>query len=197
MNLDQVEHVLSEIARAAGISEFVVIGSLSVLGISGGRQDIPDRMLLSNEVDAYPEFDPGRATEFTAGWGQGSDFERKHGYYFDAVSPDLPTLPDGWKERLTTLRLKSGITVKFLDSNDAAISKYARGEPKDRQWIRDGIRASILSIAVIDYRMRETLFLSAEEHGRVKAALEEDRAWFEKLVGPSARATKKRPGRSS
>jgi len=177
MNLQQLDILLGDIAREKGVKTFVVIGSLSVLGLSGERA--PDLMLMSNEVDAYPEHDPELAFELAKRWGQGTEFERKHGYYFDAVSPALPTLPDGWQERMIAMKLPSGVGVKFLEPNDAAVSKYARGEPKDREWIREGLRQSILSLATIEYRFRETPFDDQAEHNRAKAFLEEDRKWLQ------------------
>jgi len=181
MNLQQLDTLLGEIA-AADMSKpvdcFVVVGSLSVLGLTQGRA-LPEQMLMSNEVDAYVENDPDRGFDFHQRWGQGSAFEREHGYYFDPVSPKLPTLPDGWQSRMiaTTLPV-SGVRVKFIDPNDAAVSKYARGEAKDRAWIREGLRQSILSLATLEYRFRETPFLDREEHMRAKSALEEDRKWL-------------------
>ena len=181
MNLQQLDTLLGEIA-AADMSKpvecFVVVGSLSVLGLTQGRA-LPEQMLMSNEVDAYVENDPDRGFDFHQRWGQGSAFEREHGYYFNPVSPKLPTLPDGWQTRMiaTTLPV-SGVRVKFLDPNDAAVSKYARSEAKDRAWIREGLRQSILSLATLEYRFRDTPFLDREEHMRAKSALEEDRKWL-------------------
>ncbi len=178
MNLEQLDILLGEIAREKGVDWFVVIGSLSILGLTQGRP-VPVEMLMSNEVDAYLEQDPEGGFEFHARWGQGSEFERVHGYYFDPVSPKLPTLPRGWQSRMIPMKLPSGVNVKFLEPNDAAVSKYARGEPKDQAWIREGLRQSILSLATIEYRFRETPFLDREEHERAKQALAEDRAWLE------------------
>ncbi|MGQ0750197.1 MAG: DUF6036 family nucleotidyltransferase [Betaproteobacteria bacterium] len=177
MNLAQLDTLLSDISRERGVNSFVVMGSLSVLGLSQDRPP-PERMLLSNEVDAYPELDPGLALELAKQWGQGSEFERLHGYYFDPIRPQLPTLPAGWQERMIPLKLPSGVAVRFLDPNDAAVSKYARGEPKDSEWIREGLRQSLLSLATIEYRFRETPFLDRQEHDRAKAMLEEDRQWL-------------------
>ena len=177
VNLKQLDLLLGDIARERGITAFVVIGSLSVLGLSRGRA--PELMLMSNEVDAWPEQDPKLAFELSKRWGQGSEFERKHGYYFDPVSPALPTLPDGWQERMIAVELPSGVRVKFLEPNDAAVSKYARGDAKDREWIREGLRQSILSLAMIEYRFRETPFDSQDEHERVKRYAEEDREWLQ------------------
>ena len=180
MNLDQLDTLLGEISRAKGVNEFVVVGSLSVLGLTQQRITLSE-MLTSIDVDAYPEHDPKLTDELGKRWGQGSDFERKHGYYYDAVPPELPTLPDGWQARMIPLKLPSGVHVKFLEPNDAAVSKYARGEAKDRQWIREGLRQSILSLATIEYRFRETPFLDQKEHDRAKTLMEEDRGWLESV----------------
>ena len=179
MKVEDIDRVLSAIRSSSGLDEFVVIGSLSALGITGDK--LPPRMTQSMEVDAYPERDPNRAQEFSKEFGEDSAFHQEHGYYFDAVSPDLPTLPDGWQTRMVRQVLASGVKVKYLDSNDCAISKYARSEPKDRQWIRAGIEAGILSLPTIEYRMRETLFLDDEEQQKAKTSLVEDKLWFESL----------------
>ena len=176
MNLAQVELLLGAIKVARGIDDFVVMGSISVLGMTLGH-DIPEGMMLSNDLDAYPRLDPGSARKLTEAWGQGSAFERQHGYYFDAVSPNLPTLPPGWQGRLIALRLQGDVKASFLEPNDAAISKFARGEERDRRWIREGLRASILSLATLEYRCRETDFFDQAEHDRVKVAIREDREW--------------------
>lgn len=177
VNLAQLDRLFGAIAKAENVNDFVVIGSLSVLGLLRER-DVPEQMLVSTDVDAWVEPDPLRAFDFNQAWGQGSAFEREHGYYFDPVSPHLPTLPDNWTARLLALTLPSGARVKFLDPNDAAVSKYARSDPKDRAWIREGLKQSILSLATIEYRFRETAFLDSNEQSRAKSALDEDRQWL-------------------
>lgn len=179
MKVADIDRVFSEIRDASGLDEFIVVGSLSALGIAGER--LPPRMTASMEVDAYPERDPHRAHEFSEKFGENSSFHQAHGYYFDAISPDLPTLPDGWELRLIRQVLPSGVKVKYLDPNDCAVSKYARSEPKDREWIRAGIEVGILSLPTIEYRMRETLFIDDDEHRKAKASCAEDTAWFKSI----------------
>ena len=170
MTLNQLDCLLAEVAERHHVNVFVVIGSLSVLARA---QDcpIPEAMLVSVEVDAWPENDPPRAFEIAREFGLGSSFEQKHGYYFDAVSPALPTLPDGWRDRLIPRKLPGGALVKFVDPNDAAMAKLARGASKDLQWVRAGLDASLLSIATLVYRFRETVFLDDDERERVRAVL--------------------------
>lgn len=181
MNLDQLDCLLGAISRKERVYDFVVIGSLSVLGLLRDRP-VPERMLMSVDVDAWVEPNPQRAFDFNKAWGAGSPFDREHGYYFDPVSPRLPTLPEGWDKRTLALKMPSGVNVRFLDPNDAAISKYARCDDKDREWIREGLRQSILSLATIEYRFRETSFLDSEEQSRAKSALAEDQRWLASIL---------------
>lgn len=179
MKIDDIDLLFRQIREASGLTEFVVIGSLSALGLE--MDGVPERMIWSMEVDAYPERDPQRAFEFSTPFGENSPFHREYGYYFDAVSPYLPTLPDGWQDRLKPLQLPCKVWVKFLDLNDCAISKYARGEPKDREWIRAGLNAGVLSLPTIEYRFRSTRFLDNEETALAKKALAEDAQWLAAL----------------
>ncbi|MEW6690977.1 MAG: DUF6036 family nucleotidyltransferase [Pseudomonadota bacterium] len=173
MTLEQLDRLLAEVCARHPVDAFVVIGSLCVLAQAQERA-IPEKMLISVEVDAWPEGDPARAFEIARDFGLGSAFEQEHGYYFDAVSPSLPTLPDGWRERLTARRLPRGALVKFVDPNDVAMAKLARGDDKDLKWVRAGLDASLLSIATLVYRFRETVFHDDDERERVRALLREE-----------------------
>ena len=126
-------------------------------------------------MDLYPKDDPARAGEIAAIIGQGSAFEDEYGYYVDAVSPDLPTLPDNWEERFVVHDF-GDVRALFLELNDAAISKYARGEIRDRIWIQEGLKACLLSMPTIEYRLRTTGFLDELEARSVKQRVAEDKA---------------------
>lgn len=175
MDLSKLERLFGEAKKLGGHDEFVVIGSLSALGVlPAGR--IPARMLMSIDVDCYTLRDPERVFELKQALGEGSAFEAAYGYFLDPVSPQLPTLPAQWEFRLVKVTLKNGITVFFLDPNDAAISKYARGEPRDREWIHAGFAARLLSAPIIESRLRETVFLDDAERERTWSAFAEDKS---------------------
>lgn len=182
MELSQLQTLFAEAKRLTRHSEFVVVGSLSILGVAqaGG---IPARMLMSIDVDCYTKSDPGRIFELGRALGAGSAFEEEHGFYLDPVSPDLPVLPEQWQARLLPVELRGGIVLHFLDPNDAAVSKYARGEARDREWTRAGLKAGLLSAPVIESRFRRTPFLDAAERERAEKALAEDVA----ALGKAAR----------
>ena len=170
MNREHIQRLLGEAARLTKHRDYVIIGSLSVLGAVASP---PDTMVYSIDIDLYPKNDPGRTAEIAAQLGLGSEFEQIHGYYADVVSPMLPTLPEGWQQRLVRLEFENGVIGWFLEPNDAAISKYVRSEPRDREWIWAGLAAGILSAAVIEYRMRETL-METDERVRASQAFEVD-----------------------
>ncbi len=170
MNIEQLDRLFTAVAKKHPVKTFVVMGSLTVLGLVS-RRKIPDDMIVSVEVDAYPESDPGRAFEIADDFGLGSDFEQEYGYYFDAASPALPTFPDGWEQRLIPYMLPGGTGLKFVEPHDAAIAKCARGAPKDMQWVGAGIDAGILSVATLEYRFRETVFADDPERERVREVI--------------------------
>lgn len=178
MNRDDINRLLTEAMKITNHRDYVIIGSLSVLGAVAHP---PITMTGSIDVDLYPKNDPGRAFEIAEKLGLGSTFEQAYGYYADAVSPMLPTLPEGWEQRLIRVAFDSGVAAWFLEPNDAGISKYVRSEPRDREWIRAGLKVGILSIPTIEYRLRETI-MESDERQRSKLAIEEDKSWLAQLA---------------
>ncbi len=176
------EHLLrlfAEAQRLTGHREYVVIGSLSALGIQD-EGELPLEMAMSNDVDAYTLADPGRIFDMQADLGEGSGFHRLHGFFLDPVSPDLPSLPHGWQKRMSHIE-QGELRIWFLDPDDAAISKYARSQPNDLRWIRAGIGSGLVSLPRVRARMASTVFLDADEEARVRQQVEADEAWFEDM----------------
>jgi hypothetical protein len=172
---EDLGRLFSRARDLCGETDYVVFGSLSVLGYAG---DVPPRMAASIDVDAYTRKDPERIFDLAPALGQGSPFEAEFGYYLDPISPRVATLPEGWPGRLTRIELAPDIAGWFLEPNDAAVSKYARLEPRDREWIRPGLRAGVLSVAMLEARFAGTIFLDARESSRAREAFEEDRRWL-------------------
>ena len=174
VELSDLERLFARARDLTSHTEYVVVGSLCVLGIIRGR-NVPPRMLMSIDVDCYTKADPGRIFDLKAALGEGSAFETENGFYLDPISPNLPTLPSGWESRLVRVPLDNGLVVHFLDANDAAVSKYARNEARDREWIQAGLKAALLSAPVIESRFRQTEFFDDRERDVARKALEEDR----------------------
>ena len=175
MELSNLRTPFDEARKLSGHAEYVVVGSLSALGIVRAGP-VPPRMLLSIDVDCFTRQDPGRIFELREALGEGSAFEAARGFYLDPISPNLPTLPAQWESRLVRVSLKHDLTVCFLDPNDAAVSKYSRGEPRDREWLQAGLAAGLLSAPTIESRFRDTVFLDDDERRRALDAFALDRA---------------------
>lgn len=171
MNIDALFALLAEAKKLCGHEDYVVMGSLSVLGMSDVAA-IPADMTVSIDADCYTQADPGRALDLQAALGEGSPWHVTHGIYLDPVNPHLPTLPDQWQARLIPLARK-GVVAHFLEPHDAAVSKLARGEPRDLRWVLAGARANILALPTVALRMQSTRFLDDAEQHIARARLDE------------------------
>jgi hypothetical protein len=184
--------LFDEACRMTGHHDYVVIGSLSILG-TGDEDELPVEMSMSTDVDCWTMADPGRIDDVKPALGEGSAFHRANGYYLDPVSPSLPSLPDGWEARMNSLE-HEGVRIWFLDPDDAAVSKYARSAPNDLRWIRAGIECGYVSLPKVNARIASTTFIDADEEARVRKQVKADRAWFETLKkGRAAQAKRRRP----
>ncbi|MGC4396869.1 DUF6036 family nucleotidyltransferase [Hydrogenophaga sp. T2] len=170
--LDLLFEALRRARDITGHTEFVVVGSLSAL-VHETRGPLPSAMTLSNDFDAYTRADPERMLDVVSALGEGSAFFAETGVFIDPVTPQLCTLPEGWEGRMHLLE-RDGVKVCFLDFADAAISKYARGEPNDLRWIRAGIEAGLLDLDVVVKRLRFTRFLDADEERSTRERVQRD-----------------------
>jgi hypothetical protein len=177
MKREHLFKLFDEAHRLTGHKDYVVVGSLSILGTQD-EEGLPAEMSMSNDVDSYTKADPDRINDVSEALGEGSAFHKGNGYYLDPVSPHLPTLPDGWQNRMTRLN-RGPLTLWFLDPDDAAMSKYARSAPNDLRWIRAGILCGLISLPKIKHRLASTTFLDGDEESRVRKQVDATLAWFE------------------
>ena len=171
MKISSLLGLLSQARDLSGHTEFVVIGSLSILGMEP-VVEIPPGMSMSIDVDAYTRADPQRIFDLLAQLGEDSPFHRAHGFYLDAVTPSLPTLPDGWEARMLKID-QNGLRVWFLEPHDAAVSKLARLQPNDLRWVQEGVRAGLISVPLVRARFAATQFLDSDEKQKAKLGLEQ------------------------
>ena len=190
MNLDAIFALFREARALCGQTDYVIIGSLSILGLQQSF-DVPDAMTMSNDVDCYTPADPGRIFDVVGALGENSPYHLKSGFYLDAVSPDLPSLPQGWQDRLIKIE-RDGLIAWFLEPNDAALSKYARGEPRDRRWIQAGIQAGVVSMPVVNARVGTTSFYDSDEEKQARVLIDEDLVWFELVKEARAKVPPRR-----
>ena len=176
MNNEQLWHLIEEVKNITKHDSFVVIGSLSILGYAERNQvELPYAMCCSMDLDFYPELDPESGFLVTEKLGEHSAFDLEYGYHADPVTPQLPTFPDGWEKRL--LRIKenqTSATVCFTDPCDTAVSKYIRGEERDRSWCKGGIAAKVLDPDEMAKRFSMVTSASQEEVNLARDRFKED-----------------------
>lgn len=169
MRREDVQRALEAASTVCSHHEFVIAGSLSVLGLINTTP--PESMSMSIDIDFYPLRDPGRAADIASVLGEDSDFHERNGYYLDAMSPELPVLPDAWRDRMVKIELGQ-TTAYFLDVNDTAVSKYARGAENDYRWLEAGYEAKLLDIDTISARVRfGTTFYEDEDRRKTTNGL--------------------------
>lgn len=177
MNRQLLFKLFEEARSILGHTEYVVVGSLSILG-ADDEDALPPEMTMSIDVDSYTKADPQRLEDAKRALGEDSEFHKKHNAYLDPVSPKLPSLPAGWETRMNSIE-HAGLRIWFLEPNDAAVSKFARGDPNDLRWIQAGAEAGYISLTKVRSRLGSTTFLDEGESLRARDLVEEQLAWFE------------------
>lgn len=155
-------HSLNTSSRAAagitGATEIVVIGSQAVLG---QFPDAPTELLASIDADVFTFRDPADADLIEGSIGEGSPFHQTFGYY---AHEDTAVLPEGWKNRLVTVRnANTGTGAGLcLEAHDLAVAKIAAGREKDLSFVAGLLGHKLADAEVIATRLRQSPF-SAEQ----------------------------------
>ena len=169
MERDQLEHVIRVASAITQETEFVIVGSQSILG---AFPDAPKSLLQSNELDIYPRVNWEKLSDLIDGSiGEGSPFNETYGYYAQGVDPHTAVLPVGWEGRLTEVATPAtgGGVGYCIDVHDLALSKYVADRHKDRMFNQELIRHGMVDLARLRKRVdllpvgdeRKTLILSA------------------------------------
>jgi len=149
MKRSDLEHILRASKGITGETEFIVIGSQSILG---PHPDAPRVLRHSMELDLYPKHRPDLSAALDGAMGELSQFHQTFGYRADGVSPQTATLSTGWESRL----------VKVSNDNTGGAIGWCL-EPHDLAFVREMLRHHLAKPA----RLRE-LIAGAEETLRAK-----------------------------
>jgi hypothetical protein len=112
-------------------------------------------MLISMEADIYPLRDPGRAIEVDGAIGDGSWFQRTHGYYARGVGPETAKLPRGWEERRLRVDVDARVESKRQpvaycpDVNDVVLCKLVAGRDRDIDYAREAKAHGLVELDVM------------------------------------------------
>jgi hypothetical protein len=149
MTRTQLEHLIRASGAIVEETEFVVIGSQSILGVI---PDPPSSLTMSMEADIYPAGNAGKADEIDGAIGEGSAFHDQFGYYAQGVGPETAILPSSWRSRLHAIQNANTNDVRALclDPHDLALSKYAAGRDKDAEFNRELIAHGFVKRALLE-----------------------------------------------
>jgi hypothetical protein len=117
MRREDLDHVVAAAAQIVGETEFVVVGSQSILG---SHPDAPEALLRSQEADIYPRWAPDKAIEIEGALGDGSRFQQTFGYYAHAVGPETAKAPRGWEDRLVAVTSPRASPARCVRSPSAS-----------------------------------------------------------------------------
>ena len=190
MKRHQLEHILRAAAGVIDETEFIVIGSQSILG---AYPEADGPLAISLEADLYPLAHPEKADILSASIGELSRFHSTHGIYADGVGPNTAVLPEGWRRRLVRVQNDNtmGAIGWCLDPIDLAVAKYVAERPKDIVFTLEMVRRSMIDPDTFAQRLDATPI--DEEHKlRVGKLFERQRATIAREQG-----SKKSQGRSS
>jgi hypothetical protein len=172
MRRSDLEHLIRAAGDICGERDLVIIGSQAILG---QFPEAPLALLTSMEADIYPLEHPELADKVDGAIGEGSRFHETHGYYAQGVGPETAVLPTGWRRRLVRIenRNTAGKVGLCLEVHDLAISKYAAGREKDREFTRELARHGMTKRATLLRRLAATRVDLATAR-IVKARIERD-----------------------
>jgi hypothetical protein len=114
LNRQQLHVLLRKARELSGHQEFVIVGSLSILG---AVSDPPDAMVGSIDVDTYMKADPGRTGDLSEALGQGRlieiDFGDVRAYFVEPNDVAVSKYMRGEERDLRWLR--AGLKSKLLN----------------------------------------------------------------------------------
>lgn len=152
MRKSDLFELLADISVVLGKEKPIIVGSQVFHLLSGVIPSIVER---SVECDFLfgPEQSDFR-NEINRLFGVASDYQNEHGMYADGLGLASVVLPDGWQDRLQTLRDESGREVAFcVDIYDVGVSKLIAGREKDLEFLENALLAEHLEIAELLQRL--------------------------------------------
>ena len=157
--------MIAAAAEVSGETELVVVGSQAILG---PFPDAPESMLRSQEADIYPHRHPEKADAIDGSLGDGSWFQRSHGYYAHGVAPETAKAPAGWQERLIAIEIPPRVgshlraVALCLEPHDLVLAKCVAGRERDWDFATEALRHNLVEAHVLFARIDDLPVAQAE-----------------------------------
>ena len=144
LSLDDLKLALAECASLSGEIEFVVVGSVAIVG---AHPAAPAVLRVSQDIDLFSR--SGATLELNRAiyerFGPDSDFAIQHDFYIEPVGDwtVMTSLP-GWQERLVKVDAPGGAIGWCLSPLDIAYNKAEAGREKDIAYLAELFRAGFV-----------------------------------------------------
>ncbi len=144
LSLDDLKLALAECATLSGEVDFVVVGSLAILG---GHPFAPAVLRVSQDIDLF--LLKGATLESNRSiyehFGPDSEFADLHDFYIEPVGDwTVATSLPGWRERLVRVDAPGGAVGWCLSPLDIAYNKAEAGREKDIAYLAELFRCGIV-----------------------------------------------------
>lgn len=176
MRRAQLKTLIREATRAISQAEVYVIGSQAIHA-AVSDSEIPDSVARSREADMYPVRDD--ASGLVAGvlereLGVLSDFDEANGIFVDTVGPETASLPQGWQGRALRIAADGDPPAVGIcpEPNDLCVSKLARSEEKDLEFVTEVVRLGLATVETIRERLEITDLERVGTRRRIEAYLD-------------------------
>ena len=152
MTREQLEHLIRAAAVITDDDTIVVIGSQAILG---QFPNAPEAMRISMEADLFPLHHPERADVIDGSIGELSPFHETFGYYAQGVAEGTALLPEGWKDRLVSVRNDNtrGARGLCLEVHDLLVSKTIAGREKDLSYLKEAAGHRMADLGTLQERL--------------------------------------------
>lgn len=170
MNCGQLKHVIFEIGRRFGITEFHIVGSAAILAT---LPEPPEGALTATrDVHVIPPGDDERlADRISFVLGEASDFDDEYGYYAQGVTSRTSAFaPRAWKSRAIPVRV-DGYTGWCMESHDLVVSKLGAGREKDFDFAKSAASLKLVGRDELFARLQE-LEVSDEDLERIRTRID-------------------------
>ena len=153
MTLSSLQHLLRAASALAEDCRFYVFGSASLLASFPelGEENAP--LTSTYDADLCPQpFDELTGIMLEEALGANRAYYLRHGYHVDILRDSiLPTLPEGWKDRLVPVPLC--LNAMALEPHDLAAIKLSVGRPKDLSLVQFLITHRMLDASLVRDRL--------------------------------------------
>jgi hypothetical protein len=169
MTRSELEHIIRAAGAVADETRLIIIGSQAILA---QFPNAPVTLRQSMEADVIAVDHPEKWNLIDGTLGEGSPFHETFGYYADGVEETTACLPNGWKDRLVSIRNENtrGITGLCLEIHDLLIAKYLAGREKDLAFARQVVKEGLVRRETLLERLSHTP-LTAQERQLTEARI--------------------------